>query len=693
MWKNTFNKEENCPKFLRDPTMNPATGRKITKDGDVYKWLVENCGGRENVEKVAGKQRKRVSPTSGSRTHGGIRQFVKETSKLPMGKFLDRIIQMPEFSIAICKSFNKAKREATDAVLPKIMFEFYGRKIMIASKGPLAEKLTTLCRGAALSPKSAGEEEVELKAGENFCKTANMKKIRSKAGFEPQSHQIKAQEFMRKNERLMLYHGLGAGKTCTATMIMTDYMKRTPQNNLVYFISPGGLRRNFTEEFCTFCPEDRRLIENDKFVGRIRLFSLDDSSLKRKLPEEFANCLVVIDEAHRLIDAPSYRDGDGDETSIKNLEVLFEMLTEHQRNNKVKLVLMTGTPFPDSLEQHYNCLKLLKPNEMKITYEQFESLFVIRENMYYPKNKTVEKLYENCISYYATDVSDVPSSSYSDEIVAVESDSPIGDMVQNAMDQEESIRRKPLQALIDRYMKTRKMDKIEARKQAILDKFRAATCNTSRRYSNFIYPRKGMTDADLFADYTPEQILQISPKLQLLITNLQDNAKCPGKQLVYSPFKEFSGVNLIGKLLTSMGISNMVYSGDVSNSTRSSYLQKFNSPENDNGDIVKVMLITDAAAEGISLLTTRGVHLFNESIYASHMSQVIGRAIRFRSHVRLPQAQRTVAIFRYRLFVKSADGATSNSPDQWCYEAGLRRELLLKEIDKLVKTEWSIEKR
>lgn len=675
MWKNTFNKEENCSKFLLDPTVNPATGRKITLDGDVHKWLAKTCS--DNTISRAG-------PVS-SATRGSIRKFVKDNSKLSMGKFLEKVIENPEYADKLCKSFAKAKRQAQEAVLPKIMFEFNGRKIMIASKGPLAEKMTVLCRGAAISPPST---QIEMKQGENFCRTASMKKIRAKPAFEPQMHQIDAQNFMRRNDRLLLYHGLGSGKTCSSTMVMLDYLKRTPAEYLVYFISPGGLRRNFMEEFCTFCPEDRRELENDRFVGRIRLFSLDDSSLKKKLPEEFENCLVIIDEAHRLIDAPSYRDGDDGETEVKNLEVLFNMLTEHQRINKVKLLLMTGSPFPDTLEQHYNCLKLLKPIQMKITYDQFEKLFNVENNVYVPKNQTVAELYRGCISYYISDVSDIPSSTYQDEIVKIESDTPLGEKNHDAMEFEANIRKQPLEAIISKYMKSRKMTMAEVRKQAILDKFRASTANTSRRHCNFIYPRK-MSDEELFAEYTPEQILQMSPKLDLLIKNLQNVVKCPGKQLIYSPFKEHSGVNLIGKLLSGLGIRNLVYSGDVSNTTRSSYLQRFNSPENDNGDIVKVLLITDAAAEGISLLSTRGVHLFNESVFSSHMKQVIGRAIRFRSHIRLPEDQRTVSIFRYRMFVTTAEGE-SDSPDQWCYERGVSRELLLRELDKLVKTRWSI---
>ena len=130
MWKNTFNTEEECPKFLRDPSVNPATGRKIAKDGDVYKWLEEKCGGKDALEKVAGKQTKRkqvimdesvllmgesslnvgssskaTKAASKKTTAVGasIRKFVSETKKMPMGKFIDSIIQTPEYTTSLCK--------------------------------------------------------------------------------------------------------------------------------------------------------------------------------------------------------------------------------------------------------------------------------------------------------------------------------------------------------------------------------------------------------------------------------------------------------------------------------------------------------------------------------------------------------------------------------------------------------------
>jgi hypothetical protein len=163
-----------------------------------------------------------------------------------------------------------------------------------------------------------------------------------------------------------------------------------------------------------------------------------------------------------------------------------------------------------------------------------------------------------------------------------------------------------------------------------------------------------------------------------------DEAKCPGKQIIYCPFKETAGVNLISKLLSKAGISNVVYSGDVGMTKRDEILRRYNDESNDLGQNLRVFIYTDAAAEGITLLSVRGIHLINEDVYSSHMKQVIGRGVRYKSHARLPEEMRNLTVFRYRVEV---DG---QSPDQMNYDQGVRREVLLTLLQEKIHEEWSI---
>ena len=68
---------------------------------------------------------------------------------------------------------------------------------------------------------------------------------------------------------------------------------------------------------------------------------------------------------------------------------------------------------------------------------------------------------------------------------------------------------------------------------------------------------------------------------------------------------------------------------------------------NRDGGIVKVFMITQSGAEGISLSNVRQVHLMEPYWNYVRLEQVKGRAIRICSHMDLPPAERNVEVFTY----------------------------------------------
>lgn len=66
-----------------------------------------------------------------------------------------------------------------------------------------------------------------------------------------------------------------------------------------------------------------------------------------------------------------------------------------------------------------------------------------------------------------------------------------------------------------------------------------------------------------------------------------------------------------------------------------------------HGDIIKVLLATSSAAEGITLANVRQVHVIEPYWNPVRIEQVIGRAIRFKSHISLPENERNVEVFIY----------------------------------------------
>lgn len=461
---------------------------------------------------------------------------------------------------------------------------------------------------------------------------------------------------------------------------------------------------------------DRRAdIQNGDYKS-FRFFSTDDSSLRRKLPTKFENCLVVIDEAQSVINSIKETRGkipdeteEEDDENTKNLVVLFNRLTKNFSN--IKLLLLSGTPMADNIQQYYNCIKLLKPEETPDTFDDFSSLFETVNEAIVPKEgdeETVDSLFSDCISYYASSQESLPIRLDQQVEVEMSFETEIGNMISSVMRKEDMINRIPLERMIANLVKSGYTRK-DAVKLAAFRKTRAAKRSFSCGLSNVIYPEQLDAFIRSQAEDNDEGIANIetqdmgemenedrnvkllnkfpnletfysnyAPKIGRLVEILKSET---GKQAVYCPFKVKYGVQLLSKVLEREGISNQIYSGDQSHPTRSKILNLYNSPENDDGSKLRVLLFTDAAGEGITLLTVRGIHIFNENIFKSQTDQVIGRAIRYMSHARLPEEERTVTVYRYRLTVEEI------SPDEENFQRAASREVKMNTLKRKLHTE------
>lgn len=77
--------------------------------------------------------------------------------------------------------------------------------------------------------------------------------------------------------------------------------------------------------------------------------------------------------------------------------------------------------------------------------------------------------------------------------------------------------------------------------------------------------------------------------------------------------------------------------------------------DNTHGQIVQALLLTPSGAEGLNLRNVREVHLMEPFWHLNRIDQVIGRAVRARSHLSLPPEERQVDIYMY---------LTALTPDQ-----------------------------
>jgi hypothetical protein len=69
------------------------------------------------------------------------------------------------------------------------------------------------------------------------------------------------------------------------------------------------------------------------------------------------------------------------------------------------------------------------------------------------------------------------------------------------------------------------------------------------------------------------------------------------------------------------------------------------SPENRDGDVIKVVLVSDKGSEGLDLKYVREVHVLEPWYHLNKIEQVVGRASRFCSHRDLPLERRNLTVY------------------------------------------------
>jgi hypothetical protein len=95
------------------------------------------------------------------------------------------------------------------------------------------------------------------------------------------------------------------------------------------------------------------------------------------------------------------------------------------------------------------------------------------------------------------------------------------------------------------------------------------------------------------------------------------------------------------------------FHGGISKETRKINKDIFNRPDNKYGKYIKIIMISPAGAEGISLNNVRQVHIMEPYWNEVRMDQVIGRALRYCHHKDLPLEERIVDVYRYKMVRKN----------------------------------------
>lgn len=149
--------------------------------------------------------------------------------------------------------------------------------------------------------------------------------------------------------------------------------------------------------------------------------------------------------------------------------------------------------------------------------------------------------------------------------------------------------------------------------------------------------------------------------------------KSPGPVLVYSNYVLIEGLQLFKVYLSRFGFSQyedmgkgidgyryVEFHGGIDEKQRSINLEVYKHKDNKFGKMAKIIMISPAGAEGISLWNVRQVHIMEPYWHEVRITQMIGRAIRQCSHKDLPLKDRHVDVYRYKSIRKAGSKWTAD---------------------------------
>ena len=485
-----------------------------------------------------------------------------------------------------------------------------------------------------------------------------------------------------KYKGLLIYHGIGSGKTCASINILEQWKKKKK----ILVVLPASLISSYYEQLRSQCTKneyisnkERSLLEKydprdeeyqeiitkvnkkiNKYYTILSYNKFVTAIDKRKI--KLTNHIIVIDEIQNIIS----------ETG-KYYKKISKFILKSPSNTRI--VLLSATPIfnkPYEIALTLNLLKIPRPFPKSI---EFNKMFLtMKKNKsgickYTAKNLIeFKKLIKGYISFYAgaplvafpntiikyvrCEMSEYQFKSY-ETVASQEGPFRTGDI---------------LKMPTDFYM-------------------------GSRILSNVAFPKRliGEEGYDELSD--KHMMLQYLKKYSCKFYKiLKTIKKSEGPVFIYSNFKEYGGLKTLIKILEFHNYKNFieegcgkkrfaVWSSDLSNNKKDIIKCIFNKPENEDGSKIQIILGSPSIKEGVSLLRVRQVHILEPYWNFARLKQIIGRAVRFCSHKDLPRDERLVEIYIYIASHPDVD----MSIDKYILSLAREKESIISEFENAIK--------
>ena len=477
-----------------------------------------------------------------------------------------------------------------------------------------------------------------------------------------------------KARGILMMHETGTGKSIDAVAIADIFRK---QGRRPVIIAPKTLQNNFKQNIVKYkmMAQDIKTekLAKEQVETEYSFVSANANNMMTQLrrvsqPTEIQNALddeigyneedlssgssislegtlVIVDEAHNLFN--------GIVSGSNNARGLYDVI---MRTKDIKLIFLTSNVIINTPFEIVPCFNMISGYDLISTnYMDFMEMYVDEK---LGRAKNIEYLKARIFglsSYYGSwyETGGILNIHMSVKRDGIPTRLPIKEvLVPMSVGQYNSYKGARDKELLQKSFSKGNTPNLSKPKSASGSTYRVH----SRQYSNF-WPGD---DKDNLPDSVYKNLESHSPKFMAILNNIHKHGKSVG--IVYSAFVQTFGLKWFAKMLDldgyekfkSFGSKNETkkkryafITGDMSPDERSAILFEFNSNENKDGNVIHLLLGSPAMSEGVDTKRVRHVHIIEAPWHFSNVEQVIARAVRFGSHIDLPNDKQDVQAYVY----------------------------------------------
>jgi superfamily II DNA or RNA helicase len=444
-------------------------------------------------------------------------------------------------------------------------------------------------------------------------------------------HQQRVVDRIKNQPGLVVAHGTGSGKTLSS---IAAAVKLSPKK--VKVVVPAALVTNYEKE----------LKKHTKDGLPVEVVSLQGSANKGELDKAD---LLIVDEAHR----------------IRNTGTKTHSMIVPQNFNK--RLLLTASPMYNKPEDVAPLINMAAGQKVLPEGRDFEKMFVHKPdpnslaalmpwsdpNPRIIRKETLRPVLSKWVDYHKGQEENFPTKKEFRIDVPMNSDQT--DLHNLAWGK------------LPFFTRWRMEKGLPPNKQDL--KHLNAFESQSRQISTTLAP------------YTQGNVAAPTPKITKAFSNfVAQSANNPNhKGIVYSNY--INALNDYSKLLTSKGIPHAVFTGKQSRKERDRIRDAYNSGE------LKAILLSSAGGEGLDLKGTRQVQILEPHWNPEKINQVVGRAVRYKSHEHLSEPERNVQVEHYVSYPKTWYGGKGSSVETYLSNLSQQKENLSKQMLDLIQSD------